>query len=100
MITPSILANKNKITFSVFMPETSTAKLQGYGEFSIRVKPNSLVGGYITFVSDSIDEARKIVFGEWKTYEVDVSAYGSECSEFSIVLAKGNVMYLKDVTIS
>ena len=63
MITPSILANKNKITFSVFMPETSTAKLQGYGEFSIRVKPNSLVGGYITFVSDSIDEARKIVFG-------------------------------------
>lgn len=100
MITPSILANKNKITFSVFMPETSTAKLQGYGEFSIRVKPNSLVGGYITFVSDSTDEAGKIVFGEWKTFEVDVSAYGSECSEFSIILAKGNVMYLKDVTIS
>lgn len=33
-------------------------------------------------------------------FPADVSAYGSECSEFSIILAKGNVMYLKDVTIS
>lgn len=45
------------------------------------------------------DDNRKIVFGEWKTYEVDVSAYGSECSEFSIILAKGNVMYLRNVVI-
>lgn len=39
------------------------------------------------------DDNRKIVFGEWKTYEVDVSAYGSECSEFSIILAKDNVSH-------
>ena len=100
LITPSLLVNKTKITFSVFMPETSSAKLDGLGEFSIRVKPNSLTdNGYITFDSDSTDEARKIIFGEWKTYEVDVSSYGSECTEFSIILAKDNVIYLKDVTI-
>lgn len=99
-ISPSLIANKTKITFSVFMPETSSAKLGGLGEFSIRVKPKSLAGsGYITFDSASTDETRKIVFGEWKTYEIDVSSYGSECTEFSIILAKDNVMYLKDVTI-
>lgn len=100
IISAGLLANKSKVSFSIFMPETSTAKLSGYGEFSVRVKPNSLVnGGYILFSSDLTDDNRKIVFGEWKTYEVDVSAYGSECSEFSIILAKGNVMYLRNVVI-
>ena len=82
------------------MPETSTAKLSGYGEFSVRVKPNSLVnGGYILFSSDLTDDNRKIVFGQWKTYETDVSSFGSSCTEFSIILAKGNVMYLRNVVI-
>ena len=100
-ISAGLLANKSKVTFSVFMPETSTAKLSGYGEFSVRVKPNSLVnGGYILFSSDLADDKRKIVFGQWKTYETDVSSFGSLCTEFSVILAKGNVMYLKDVTVS
>ena len=82
------------------MPETSTAKLSGYGEFSVRVKPNSLVnGGYILFSSDLADDKRKIVFGRWKTYEIDVSSFGSSCTEFSIIVAKTNVVYLRNVAI-
>ncbi len=100
-ISAGLLANKSKVTFSVFMPETSTAKLSGYGEFSVRVKPNSLViNGYILFSSDVADDSRKIVSGRWATYEIDISSFGSSCTELSIILTKGNVMYLKDVTIS
>ncbi len=63
------------------------------------VEPNSLVnGGYILFSSDLTDN-RKIVFGQWKTYETDVSSFGSSCTEFSIILAKGNIMYLRNVVI-
>ncbi len=55
-------------------------------------------GGYILFSSDLTDN-RKIVFGQWKTYETDVSSFGSSCTEFSIILAKGNIMYLRNVVI-
>ncbi len=37
------------------------------------------------------DDNRKIVFGQWKTYETDVSSFGSSCTEFSIILANGYV---------
>ena len=100
-VKTGLLANKQKISFSIFLPETSTAKLKGFGEFSVRVKPNELVGsGYVKFSSDLTDETRKIVFGKWKTYEIDISSFGTACTELSILLAQGNVMYLKDVTIS
>lgn len=45
------------------------------------------------------DDNRKIVFGQWKTYETDVSSFGSSCTEFSIILAKGNIMCLRNVVI-
>ena len=62
-ISKALVANKNTFTFSVFLPETSTNKLSGYGEFAIRTKPNAIepvidgtTDGYIKFNSSATDD--------------------------------------------
>lgn len=100
------LKGKSTFTFSVFVPETSTTKLNNFGEFAIRVKPDEPEyidghsNGYIKYMSspDYPDNLR-IDFGVWRTYTVDISQFGDNCTEFSFVIAKGNTIYLRDIII-
>ena len=101
-VNANLLKNKKTISFALYVPATSTAKLQlkPAGEVSVRVKPNALAGdGYIIMSSAHTDEKLKIPFDEWKTYTFDISSYGETCTEFSIIVAKTNVVYLKDFVI-
>ena len=100
-----MLKDKNTFTFTVFLPEESTARLAGLGEFAIRIEPNDLepsldgsTDGYIKYDSQSSAEQLKIIHGIWRTFEVDISKL-VDCTEFAFVIAKTNVMYIKDVVI-
>ena len=102
-VNTELIKNKSKLTFSVYVPETSTAVLSSsLGEFCIRVKPNDLeaeAGGHINYNTNSTDENFKLTFGEWKTFSVDISQYGEACTEFAFYIATGNTIYLKDIVI-
>ena len=105
-VNKDLVANKSTFTFSVYLPAEATNKLSGYGEFAIRTKPNDVepaidgsVNGYIDYDSSSTVDALKLVHGEWKTYTVDISKFGTSCTEFAFVVAKGNTIYLKDLAI-
>ena len=106
-IDAALLKNKSSVTFSVYLPSASTAQLGGYGEFALRVKPNDLepstdgkVDGYIDYATDTQNEALKLEFDKWMTFTVDISAFGEGCTELAFVIAQGNVLYIKDVTIA
>ena len=105
-INKELLKNKSKVTFSVYLPASSNITLGGLGEMAIRVKPNDLepvidgvTDGYIHYDTDSNNTLLKLVYGEWKTYTIDISGFGESCTELSFVIAKGNTIYLKDLMI-
>lgn len=105
-INTDLIKNKSTFTFTVYVPDTSTAKLGGYGEFAIRVKPNDkepigdgTVDGYINYNSSSTLETYKLKYDTWQTFTVDISDLGDECTEFAFVIAKGNTIYLRDIVI-
>ena len=106
-VKTSLLKNKSRFTFTVYVPGKSTAKLGGYGEFAIRTKPNDIepdgdggnVKGYINYNSSSSIDAYKLEFDKWQTFTVDISEFGEKCTEFSFVIAKGNTIYLRDIII-
>jgi len=104
-INLELLKGKNTFTFTVFLPEESTARLAGMGEFAIRIKPNDLepsldgsINGYIKYDSQSSAEQLKIIHGTWQTFTVDISNLDG-CTEFAFVIPATNVMYIKDVVI-
>ena len=109
-VNKSLLKNKSTITFTIYVPSTSSALLGGYGEFAIRVKPNekepvidSAIDGYIKFMSkknksDVLPEL-EIKYDEWVTYTIDISALGEACTEWAFLFAKGNVVYIRDIII-
>ena len=104
-INPALLANKSTFTFSVFVPATSNTKLSGYGEFAIRTKPNEIdpigaITGYIEYNSSATADNLKLEYDKWKTFTVDISKFGNKCTEFSFVIAVGNVIYIKDMAVS
>ena len=106
-VNVGLLKGKTTFTFTVYLTKDSTAKLGGYGEFAIRVKPNasepSLDGkanGYVDFNSSATNSALKLEFGKWQTFTVDITGLDATCTEFAFNIAKGNVMYLRDVTLS
>ena len=108
-VDTGLLKNKNTFTFTVFVPSSSKNKLQLYGEFAIRTKPNDIepagpsgdgnVQGYIDYNSSSSNANYKIVYDTWQTFTVDISSFGEGCTEFSFVIAKGNTIYLRDIVI-
>ena len=106
-INVDLLKNKSKFTFTVYVPDTSTVKLGGLGEFAIRTKPNEIEPegdggsyiGYIDYNSSSNVDGYRIRFDEWQTFTVDISAFGEKCTEFAFVIANGNKIYLRDMTI-
>ncbi len=104
-IDSTILSNKETFTFSVFIPQSSSEKLLGYGEFAIRTKPNEIdpigaVTGYIEYNSSATEENLKLEFDKWQTFTVDISGFGDRCTEFAFVIATGNVIYIKDMAVS
>ena len=103
-VNTALLKGKKTFTFTVYLPSTSIEKLQGYGEFAIRVKPNesepSLDGkadGYIDFNSSASDPALRLEFGKWQTFTVDITGLDSTCTEFAFNIATGNILYVKDL---
>ena len=106
-INVELLKNKNTFTFTVYVPSTSTVKLGGLGEFAIRTKPNEIEPegdggnyiGYIDYNSTPHSEDYRIVFDTWQTFTVDISTFGEGCTEFALVIAKGNTIYLRDIVI-
>ena len=105
-VKSALVANKSTFSFTVYLPSSSNNKLGGYGEFAIRVKANTLepnvdgtIDGYIDFDSTSVIEDLKLVYDEWVTYTIDISSLGANCTEWAFVIAKGNVVYFRDIVI-
>jgi hypothetical protein len=53
---------------------------------------------YIDYDVDSVDEA-KIVPDTWQTFTVDISDIANTCTEFAFLVAQGNTVYIRNVTI-
>ena len=106
-VNVALLKNKSTFTFTVYVPSSSTVKLGGLGEFAIRTKPDNIEPegdggsyiGYIDYNSNPHSKDYKIVFDTWQTFTVDISDFGEKCTEFAFVIAKGNTIYLKDLTV-
>jgi hypothetical protein len=106
-INAELVKNKRTFTFTVYVPSDSTEKLGGLGEFAIRTKPNEIEPegdggsyiGYIDYNSSSSVDGYKIKFDTWQTFTVDISGFGTQCTEFAFVIAKGNTIYLRDMVI-
>lgn len=110
-INTALMSGKKTFTFTVFV-ENGANKIAGQGQFSLRVKPDNgcttgmpgefLDGNnkqYISFREDGVDEV-KLALGVWKTYTVNIENIADGCTEFSFLVAAGNVLYLKDVSFS
>ena len=103
-VNTELLKNKSTVTFTVYVPSTSTNKLSRYGEFAIRVKPtepsgDGSVDGYISFNAASSDIAYDLKYDEWQTFTIDISGFGVSCTEFAFTLAVNNPIYVKDIVI-
>lgn len=92
-INTKLLKNKSSLSFDVYVPSTSTAVLAGVGDFSLRVKPDNL-GGYVSFYN-----SQHYTFDKWSTITVDISHFNSSCTECALLIAKSNVMYVKNIEI-
>lgn len=113
-INPSILAGKSTVSFSIFVP-TGSNIINNWGAFVLRFKVstdngsiaqlpgayNDAINKYYQIYKESeTNDAIKITVGAWKTYTVDISGFANECTEFAILVAAGNTLYLKDVTVA
>ena len=107
------MRGKTTFTFSIYVPSTSSANLAGMGPFAIRIKPddattekvpNVIKDGtgkcYIVYKTNSTVEATRFVYDAWQTFTVDISAMASTCSEFAILVAKSDVIWLKDISFT
>ncbi len=106
-VNTGLLKGKSTLSFTVYLPSTATALLGGYGEFAVRIKPNdkepSIDGktdGYIKYETKTTNPALQLKFDEWQTFTIDISNFGDACTEFSFVIAKGNTIYFRDITIA
>lgn len=106
-VNTNLLRGKTTFTFTVYMPSTATAKLGGYGQFAIRTKPNDAepnidgsIDGYIDYDTSSTVDSLTLKYDEWQTFTVDISQNADVYTEFAFVIAKGNTIYLKDISVS
>ena len=106
-VNVGLLKGKTAFTFTVYMPSTSTAKLQGFGQFALRTKPNESepstdgkVDGYIDYDTDSNLDSVKLKYDEWQTFTVDITEFAAVATEFAFNIAAGNVIYLRDIAVS
>lgn len=106
-VSEDLLKNKKSVTFSVYLATPGVALLLGGDpEFAIRVKPNDLEpdmdgspNGYIEYGTKATDENRKLIANTWQSFTVDISGFGTSCTEFAFNLPKGAILYLKDVAV-
>lgn len=107
-IDSSLLQNKTKFTFSVYVPSESTSvmALPDGPLFAMRFKESLEVSnptfgtcqeGYIIFSTTTEKEGQKLEYGKWQTFTVDLSEMPETCIEFAFNIDSGNVIYLKDV---
>lgn len=108
-VSTELLQDKRTFTFSVYVPTESTTAmlLPDRPLFAIRVKPNDSepildnnINGYIEYGTTVDDAKRKLLYGQWQTFTVDVTGLSETCTEFAFNIGSGNVIYLKDVTFS
>lgn len=90
-IDPSLVANKSTITFTVYVTEilNSTA-------FMVRIKPNELTDksvGYIYYTPSTVK------LGTWQTFTVDISHFGTACTEFSFIIPAGQTVWFRNITV-
>lgn len=93
-IDTALIANKSTFTFSVYVSETVEANTT---VFMLRIKPNELDedgNGYIYYTPNVV------TVGEWQTFTVDISSFGTSCTEFSFVIPVGQTVWFRDITIS
>ncbi len=105
-VNTELVKNKSTVTFSLYVPSTSTGKFAGHAEFAVRIKPNEiepgndgLNPGHIMYKSTNTNEEYKVFFDEWRTYTVDISGFGEACTEFAFYVPTGNTVYIKDILI-
>ena len=94
----TMAAASDVFSFTVFIPEDSAGG-SGGTEFYLRVKPTNNLEGctdgkYIYYTSS------KVARGEWKTFTVDISSVGANCTEFSLMLSAGTTMWIRDVSFT
>jgi hypothetical protein len=95
----ALVAQSTTFTFTVFIPENSAGTSSF--EFALRVKDkdgkNPLEGSdgkYIYYTPSVLPR------GEWKTFTVDISVIGNDCTEFSLMLAAGTTMWIRDISFA
>ena len=100
-IDPALVANKTTLTFTVYVGEEI-----GDSAFLIRLKPDqgftnlTQDGKHILYqYSSSVSDNRRVVVGAWKTFSVDISAFGTSCTEFSFIVFAGQTIWIRDITI-
>ena len=110
-INPEELRGKTTLTFDIYVSTAASANLAGQGPFSIRLKPDdgsaaNIAGAfldgtkwYIKYTDNAAVSDVKIVRDTWQTFTVDITDIAAKCEEFSILVAAGNTVYLKNVTV-
>ncbi len=111
-INTALLKGKTTFTFTLYM-ENAVGQYE-LNPFAIRIKPDDGAGAnipgmffsgssnkqYIRYMLDTDVEEVRLQLGVWKTYTVDITDIAEGCTEFAFNIAQGNVMYLRDVTLS
>ena len=90
-IDTSLVANKSTITFTVYVSEIVNTTA-----FMVRIKPNDLTEdgvGHLYYTPSSV------AVGTWQTFTVDISHFGSACTEFSFIIPAGQTVWFRDITI-
>ena len=111
-INTALVRGQKTFTFTLYIENCVGSGV--LNPFAIRVKPDNgavanIPGGYVDTnngnkqyicFKETAEDTVKIIPGQWKTYTLDISAIANDCTEFSFNIAKGNVLYIKDVALS
>ncbi len=105
-IDPSLIAGKKSVTFSFYVPSTSTARL-GWpvSAFSV-MQTSDTTSNYQPYSANGVETSsneRNVCYDydEWTTVTVDLKVNGVYCfNRFSWIIAAGNVIYIKDISFT
>lgn len=105
-IDKSLIAGKKCVTFSFYVPSTSTARL-GWpiSAFSI-MQTSESKSHYQPYSANGVETSsneRNVYYNydEWTTVTVDLKVEGEYChNRFSWIIAPGNAIYVKDISFT
>ena len=106
-IDKSLIADKQSVTFSFYVPSSSTARL-GWpiSAFAVMQRGSGSTYYYQPYSetgTETSSDSRNVNYNydEWTTVTVDLKVNGERCSEvFGWVIAPGNAIYIKDVSFT